>query len=116
MVGVESMTYTTPRTRHLLDAPHCAVTAGAVALGADELEKFVGTPHNSLEQKDYVGTLRSQRRGVTILAYANNHYGGHAPATVRQFRELWRAKGLPALPEPRRIQRETSLSLFDEAG
>ena len=55
-----------------------------------------------------------QRRGVTIFAYANNHFGGHAPATVRQFRELWRAKGLPALPEPRRIQRETSLSLFDE--
>ena len=55
-----------------------------------------------------------QRRGVTIFAYANNHFGGHAPATVRQFRELWCSKGLPALPEPRRIQRETSLSLFDE--
>ena len=55
-----------------------------------------------------------QRRGVTIYAYAKNHYGGHAPATVRQFRELWAAKGLPALPEPRRIQKETSLSLFDE--
>ena len=55
-----------------------------------------------------------QRRGVMIFAYANNHFGGHAPATIRQFRELWRAKGLPALPEPRRIQKETSLSLFDE--
>ena len=55
-----------------------------------------------------------QRRGVTIFAYANNHFGGHAPATVRQFRELWCSKGLPALPEPRRVQRETSLSLFDE--
>ena len=56
-----------------------------------------------------------QRRGVTIFAYANNHYGGHAPATVRQFRELWGAKGMPALPEPpRRIQQGTSLSLFDE--
>jgi uncharacterized protein YecE (DUF72 family) len=56
-----------------------------------------------------------QRRGVTIFAYANNHFGGHAPATVRQFRELWSAKGLPALPEPpRRIQQGTSLSLFDE--
>ena len=41
-------------------------------------------------------------------------FGGHAPATVRQFRELWAAKGLPVIPEPRRIQRETSLSLFDE--
>jgi uncharacterized protein YecE (DUF72 family) len=55
-----------------------------------------------------------QRRGVTIYAYANNHFGGHAPATVRQFRELWGAKGLPALPEPPRIRKETSLSLFDE--
>jgi uncharacterized protein YecE (DUF72 family) len=55
-----------------------------------------------------------QRRGVTIFAYANNHFGGHAPATVRQFRELWSAKGLPALPEPRKIQQRTSLSLFDE--
>jgi uncharacterized protein YecE (DUF72 family) len=55
-----------------------------------------------------------QRRGVTIFAYANNHYGGHAPATIRQFRELWSAKGLPELPEPRQIQRKTSLSLFDE--
>jgi len=54
-----------------------------------------------------------QRRGVTIFAYANNHFGGHAPATVRQFRELWRAKGLPALEPPRRIRTETSLSLFD---
>jgi len=51
---------------------------------------------------------------VTSFAHANNHFGGHAPATVRQFRELWRAKGLPALPEPRRIRRVASLPLFDE--
>jgi uncharacterized protein YecE (DUF72 family) len=55
-----------------------------------------------------------QRRGVTIFAYANNHFGGHAPATVRQFRELWAAKGLPALSEPRKMRHGTSLSLFDE--
>ena len=29
-------------------------------------------------------------RGVAIFAYANNHYAGHAPATVRLFWELWR--------------------------
>ena len=28
-------------------------------------------------------------RGVTIFAYANNHYAGHGPATVRLFQELW---------------------------
>ena len=31
-------------------------------------------------------------RGIPIFAYANNHYAGHAPATVRLFEELWRAK------------------------
>ncbi|HUK53054.1 MAG TPA: DUF72 domain-containing protein [Candidatus Binatia bacterium] len=28
-------------------------------------------------------------RGVLIFAYANNHYAGHAPATVRLFQEIW---------------------------
>jgi uncharacterized protein YecE (DUF72 family) len=37
------------------------------------------------------------RRGVRVFGYANNHYAGHAPATIRQFRELWRGKGLPGL-------------------
>jgi len=30
-----------------------------------------------------------KRRGVTIFAYANNHYSGHAPATVEQFMKIW---------------------------
>jgi len=29
-------------------------------------------------------------RGIAVFAYANNHYAGHAPATVRLFQELWR--------------------------
>ena len=29
------------------------------------------------------------KRRIQILAFANNHYAGHAPATVRQFQELW---------------------------
>jgi uncharacterized protein YecE (DUF72 family) len=32
------------------------------------------------------------RRGVTIYACANNHYAGHAPATVVQFLRLWEAR------------------------
>ena len=28
-------------------------------------------------------------RGIAIFAYANNHYAGHAPATVRMFQEIW---------------------------
>ena len=29
------------------------------------------------------------RRGTTIFAYANNHFAGHAPATIRQFEEIF---------------------------
>src|SRR6266849_5392614 len=31
---------------------------------------------------------------VIVFAYANNHYAGHAPAPIEQFRKLWQAKGL----------------------
>lgn len=31
------------------------------------------------------------QRGVTVYAFANNHYAGHAPATVQLFRELWQS-------------------------
>jgi len=27
-------------------------------------------------------------RGIVVFAYANNHYAGHAPATIRLFEEL----------------------------
>jgi len=37
------------------------------------------------------------RRGVKVFGYANNHFSGHAPATIRQFRDLWKAKGLPEI-------------------
>jgi hypothetical protein len=29
------------------------------------------------------------RRGVTIFAYANNHYSGRSSDTVKLFREDW---------------------------
>jgi len=29
------------------------------------------------------------RRGVSIFAYANNHFAGHGPATIRQFEEIF---------------------------
>jgi uncharacterized protein YecE (DUF72 family) len=41
--------------------------------------------------------LRALRERVTrVLVYANNHYAGHGPATVRQLRELTEG----AAPEP----------------
>ena len=52
------------------------------------------------------------RRGVKVFGYANNHYGGHAPATIRQFRELWRGKGLPEIEKPFQPLRERTLFRF----
>ncbi len=39
---------------------------------------------------DYLQPIK--KRGVTIFAYANNHYAGHGPATVVQFLKQWNAK------------------------
>jgi len=32
------------------------------------------------------------QRSIAIFGFANNHYAGHAPATVRLFWDLWRKK------------------------
>jgi uncharacterized protein YecE (DUF72 family) len=42
-----------------------------------------------------------KKRGVTVYAYANNHYQGHGPATIQQFIGLWREKGLPEIGKHR---------------
>jgi uncharacterized protein YecE (DUF72 family) len=47
----------------------------------------------SAQLKTWVDYLQPiTRRGVTIFAYANNHYAGHGPATVAQFLKMWDAK------------------------
>jgi uncharacterized protein YecE (DUF72 family) len=38
-----------------------------------------------------------KKRGVTVYAYANNHFQGHGPATIRKFVELWQDKGFPEI-------------------
>jgi uncharacterized protein YecE (DUF72 family) len=55
-----------------------------------------------------------QKRGVLVYAYANNHYAGHAPATIKQFRALWRAKGWAELevPQPPPVRHKEPL-LFE---
>lgn len=55
-----------------------------------------------------------QKRGVLIYAYANNHYAGHAPATIKQFRDLWHSKGWTDLdvPQPVLVKRKEPL-LFE---
>ena len=35
---------------------------------------------------------KTVRRGIPMYVYVNNHYSGHAPATVEQFLELWDSK------------------------
>ena len=50
-----------------------------------------------------------RKRGVLIYAFANNHYGGHAPATIEQFRSIWQEKGFPPLSAPRAPHRQPSL-------
>jgi len=56
-----------------------------------------------------------QKRGVTIYAYANNHYAGFGPATVEQFRQICREKGIDI---PSGVQIPLKLAagtLFDQA-
>lgn len=43
---------------------------------------------------------RIQKRGVTIFAYANNHYSGFAPATLKTFLNFWNEKKLPSIDMP----------------
>ena len=56
---------------------------------------------------DYCFQIR--KRGVLIYAYANNHYAGHAPATIAKFMELWSEKGLPDIGRPPKVRQQTSL-------
>src|ERR1700730_14172200 len=53
-----------------------------------------------------------KKRGVIVFAYANNHYAGHAPATIKEFQQLWQAKGLPEIDKPARTPPRESL-LFE---
>jgi uncharacterized protein YecE (DUF72 family) len=56
---------------------------------------------------DYCYEIR--KRGVVIYGYANNHYAGHAPATIAQFISLWNAKGFPEIAKPKPSQQERTL-------
>jgi uncharacterized protein YecE (DUF72 family) len=42
------------------------------------------------ELREWARVLKQvQRRGARIFAFANNHYAGYAPETVRLFNEIW---------------------------
>jgi uncharacterized protein YecE (DUF72 family) len=45
------------------------------------------------ELVEWVEAIRKfNQRSVDVFAFANNHFAGHAPDTVRQFWEMWRRK------------------------
>jgi uncharacterized protein YecE (DUF72 family) len=41
---------------------------------------------------DVFKSMVSSTKVLKIFAFANNHYGGHAPATIRLFHDLWKKK------------------------
>ncbi len=48
----------------------------------------------SRELKSWVDVCQQTvRRGLPTFIYINNHYAGHAPATVAQFLKFWNEKG-----------------------
>jgi uncharacterized protein YecE (DUF72 family) len=52
---------------------------------------------------------KTVRRGVETFVYVNNHYAGHAPATVEQFLKLWGAKGMAEPTKSESARRNPSL-------
>ena len=43
----------------------------------------------SRDLQDWVEACRNfMKRKIRVFAFANNHYAGYAPATLRLFREL----------------------------
>jgi uncharacterized protein YecE (DUF72 family) len=40
--------------------------------------------------REWVGVVnKAVQRKIQVMAFANNHFAGHGPATVRVFQELW---------------------------
>lgn len=62
------------------------------------------------ELMEWVEIVRKvHKRRIQIFAYANNHYAGHAPATVELFRDMVRASGLPEPAKSRRKEKQATL-------
>ncbi len=62
------------------------------------------------ELSEWVDLLKKvHERRIMILAFANNHYAGHGPATVELFRNLWGDDALLKPHIPRRTEKQTSL-------
>jgi uncharacterized protein YecE (DUF72 family) len=59
---------------------------------------------------EWISLLKKvHERRIMILAFANNHYAGHGPATVALFRNLWGGDALSKRLIPQRTEQQTSL-------
>ncbi len=56
----------------------------------------------SREMQDWTSACeRITKRGMEVFVYINNHYAGHAPASVREFLTRWRkSQGIEVMAEP----------------
>lgn len=50
------------------------------------------------ELKSWVDfVFKAIEQGRAVYGYANNHYQGHGPATIRKFVAFWRGRGFPEI-------------------
>ena len=59
---------------------------------AGQAVHLLGRVDRRLDLNHWANLLRQfveKRKGLKVFAYANNHYAGHGPHTVKLFRELW---------------------------
>jgi uncharacterized protein YecE (DUF72 family) len=66
------------------------------------------------ELAEWVEIVRKlHKRRIQIFAYANNHYAGHAPSTVEQFREMLGPLAAPAASAAKSRRSEKQRALFN---
>lgn len=60
---------------------------------------------------EWVDLLKKvHERRIMILAFANNHYAGHGPATVELFRSLWGPELVTKIQTGHQVGRQSSFS------
>jgi hypothetical protein len=100
--GQQSTSFATGQSWTLLWRMSVQLCTGSVSIGA-----AAAGPERRTARVVNV-CYKISGRGVPIFAFANNHFAGNGPATVRVFQELWREH-----PESMtRAKRPENLSLF----
>ena len=70
--------------------PSSALFCSSVSLGSsiEELEPLAAAEADAGVREWVNVVYKFTGRGIVVFAYANNHYAGHGPATVRLFEQL----------------------------